>query len=818
VATFYGSSAMGKADPKSIVRGDGWRFTVLTERMIRMEYSTDNQFVDKQTQIVVDRRFPVPEFSVSESENKLEIVTKYLIVTYDKKEFSGNGLTVQMVGNPHLRKTGIWFYGDQDFLKMGNLKGTTETLDNTVGDAYYRVVPDESKPWGEPDRRVELCDGILSQNGFSVIDDSASLVFDDDGWVRPAPEGHTDIYFLCYGRDYLGCLNDFYRLTGPTPMLPRYALGNWWSRYYSYTQDEYMALMDRFRDEKVPIAVAIQDMGWHYVDIDPKYGKGWTGYTWNRELFPDPEAMMKELHERGMHISLNIHPADGVRAHEEMYPAMARAMGVDPASELPIPFDVTDRKFMDAYFKYLHHPHEEMGVDFWWLDWQQGSNTRVPGYDPLWMLNHYHYLDNGKNGRRPLDFSRFAGLGSHRYPVGFSGSTFITWESLDYQPYFTATASNVGYGWWSHDIGGHRNGYREDDLTTRWVQYGVFSPIMRLHSSNEVFTGKEPWKFCADSERVMRRFLSLRHQLVPYLYTMNRRFHAENQPLVQPMYYQHPEKQEAYAVKNQYFFGSELMVNPITSPTDKTVRTGSVVTWLPEGLWFDFFTGMVYRGGKKIRMHRPIDTIPVLARAGGILPMQAMEELSSRTDNPEHMELCVFAGADGAFDLYEDDGISMDYEAGTSVTTRYELNWVGKTFVIGAARGETRLIPAQRRYTIRFYGIGADAVERVTLGGEMLEYTTAFDAERNVLTVELGLCPVGEELKISLRAGVQLMENNVRQVVYEIINRAQCPFSQKESLYKLVLSGADTGSVLATMETMQIDNMLKSSIREVLLA
>ena len=618
--TMYGNPTLGLANPESIVRGDGWRFTVLTERMIRMEYSAKNEFVDKQTQIVVDRRFPVPKFTVNETEAKLEIVTEYLIVTYDKKEFSGNGLTVQMLGNPYLRKTGIWFYGDQDFLKMGNLKGTTETLDNAVGDMYYRDSLDESKPWGEPDKPIELCDGILSKNGFSVIDDSASLVFDDDGWVHPAPQGHTDIYFLCYGRDYLGCLNDFYHLAGRTPMLPRYALGNWWSRYYSYTQEEYMALMDRFRDEKVPIAVAIQDMGWHYVDIDPKYGKGWTGYSWNKELFPDPAAMMKELHDRGMHISLNVHPADGVRAHEDMYADMARAMGVDPESELPIPFDVTDRKFMEAYFKYLHHPNEEMGVDFWWVDWQQGSNTRVPGYDPLWMLNHYHYLDNAKGGNRPMDFSRFAGLGSHRYPIGFSGSTFITWESLDYQPWFTATASNVGYGWWSHDIGGHRNGYREDELTTRWVQYGVFSPIMRLHSSDEVFTGKEPWKFCADSERVMRRFLSLRHQLVPYLYTMNRRFHAENQPLVQPMYYQYPEKQEAYAVKNQYFFGSELIVNPITSPTDKTVRTGSVVTWLPEGLWFDFFTGMAYHGGKKIRMHRPIDTIPVLAKAGGILP------------------------------------------------------------------------------------------------------------------------------------------------------------------------------------------------------
>ena len=129
-------------------------------------------------------------------------------------------------------------------------------------------------------------------------------------------------------------------------------------------------------------------------------------------------------------------------------------------------------------FKYLHHPNERNGVDFWWIDWQQGSNSKIEGLDPLWMLNHYHYLDNKRNGKRGLILSRYAGIGSHRYPIGFSGDSVISWDSLDFQPYFTANASNVGYGWWSHDIGGHMNGIKDDELATRWVQFGVFSPIM----------------------------------------------------------------------------------------------------------------------------------------------------------------------------------------------------------------------------------------------------------------------------------------------------------------------------------------------------
>lgn len=208
-----------------------------------MEYSETGKFVDEQTQIVVSRDFEVPEYTVNESDSKLEIITKYLIVTYDKKKFSSNGLTVQMRGNPYLRKTGIWFFGDQEFLKQGNLRGTASTLDNAVGDVYYRDSDDETKIWGEPDKKIELCYGIMSKNGFSVIDDSKSLLFAEDGWVVRPPEDHMDIYFLNYGRQYRECLNAFFTLTGKTPMLPRYALGNWWSRYYSYTQDEYMALI-----------------------------------------------------------------------------------------------------------------------------------------------------------------------------------------------------------------------------------------------------------------------------------------------------------------------------------------------------------------------------------------------------------------------------------------------------------------------------------------------------------------------------------------------------------------------------------------------
>ncbi|MCD8336457.1 MAG: glycoside hydrolase family 31 protein [Lachnospiraceae bacterium] len=816
----YGTDPSAKADPRAVVDGKNYRFTVLTERMVRMEYSPDGIFVDEATQTVLHRQFPVPEYRVRDKGTTIEICTDCLIVTYEKNcPFTGNTLSVQMMNNPYLRKSGTWFYGDDGLESRGNLKGTASTLDNAVGDWYYGDAKEESHVWGDPEAPVELCSGLMSMNGFAVIDDSKSLVFDVDGWVHPAPEGHQDLYFLNYGRDYLKILDVFYQMTGKTPMLPRYALGNWWSRFYKYTQEEYLKLLERFRDEKIPVAVSVLDMDWHTVDIDPKYGKGWTGYTWNRELFPDPEAMMKEIHDQGMHFSLNVHPADGVRAHEEMYEEMAKELGVNYEEETPIPFDVTDPKFMKAYFTYLHHPQEEKGVDFWWIDWQQGSNSKVPGYDPLWMLNHYHYLDNARNGLRPMDFSRFAGLGSHRYPIGFSGSTFITWESLDFQPYFTANASNVGYGWWSHDIGGHRNGYRDDELTTRWVQFGVFSPIMRLHSSDEVFTGKEPWKFCADSERVMRRFLTLRHELLPYIYTMNYRFHADNLPLICPMYYYNPENREAYQHKNEYYFGTELIVHPITSKTDSETRMGSVKTWLPEGTWIDFFTGMIYQGNRTIRMHRSIDTIPVLAKAGAIVPMQPGEDVSSRTDNPARMLIKVFGGADGAFELYEDDGITNEFEQGAFVTTKYQLNWSDeKSFIIEAAEGKTELIPARRDYRVEFYGIGKNSLSEVFVDDCPVVSRKNWDADRHILSVEIEGVDVSQKVIIRLASETDLLENNVCNYAYEAINQAQIPFAEKENVYRIVTGNGSRENRISSMEAMYMPDEMKHVLCEILLA
>lgn len=817
------------ARPEAIIEGEDFRITVLTPQLLRLEYHPAGRFEDRATQTVLNRDFPVPEFRLIDHGNRLEIITKRLHLSYDKQPFSRYGLNVS-VRNSSGHLMGVWHYGDTP----QNLGGTARTLDNADG-------------------TIPLEPGLMSRGGYTVMDDSRSLLLEADGQVTPREDGGLDLYFFGYGHDYLECLKDFYRLSGPAPLLPRYALGNWWSRYYPYSADEYLALMERFEQEQIPFSVAVIDMDWHLVDVDPKYGSGWTGYTWNRKLFPDPQHFLAGLHERGLHVTLNVHPADGVRAFEDPYLAIAGELGLDPEKGDAVEFDITDPKFLQAYFKYLHHPLEEEGVDFWWIDWQQGGVTRVPGLDPLWMLNHYHYLDSGRRGNRPLTFSRYAGLGSHRYPVGFSGDTIVTWESLAFQPFFTASAANAGYGWWSHDIGGHMQGYLDDELVMRWVQFGVFSPVLRLHSSASPFNSKEPWRFNPVAEAAMKEALRLRHRLIPYLYTMNRYASVDGLPLVRPLYYHHPEQPEAYGVPNQYYFGTELMACPVTSPVDRRTGMAEFTAWLPEGRWFDFFSGRRYDGGRSLSLYRNLESIPVLAKAGAIVPLADLSGYTSSTANPRELEVKVFAGADGCFHLWEDveetadvgcmwqgreDGgiapgegeglgsavegtklnaaASQDCEESWCVT-EMTLSWADTaSFTVHPASGNLAALPPLRSWKLCFTGV-AETQVKVLAGGAETAADTAYDHFTNTLVVTIPETAVSTAITVEL-GSVQLAVNRTGEDVFALLNRAQIEFQLKEQIYGLVRSSATAAAALASLAALKLEQPLFGALCEILTA
>lgn len=621
-----------------IVTGDTYRFTVITDDLLRIEQDESGKFEDRPTTLAINRNFAHPKAEVLKNHNGhlIEIITSGFHLYYDGGNFAPDTLYID-VTKAHSLYQNRWYYGSDNDNRHKNLKGTARTLDHANG-------------------AISLEDGIMSKDGFSYIDDSKSFIYesDSDSFV-PRDHSVIDGYFFSYGRDYQRELKDFYKLSGPTPLIPRYALGNWWSRYYPYTSQTYRELMEKFEEKNIPINVSVLDMDWHKNkrQVPRKYGSAWTGYSWNRELFPNPPQFLNWLHKNHKKVTLNLHPAAGIRAFEDGYKQVAKDLDLDTTIDEPASFDIADPKFRKAYFQDIHHPLEKEGVDFWWIDWQQGAAKTDNKLDPLWLLNHYHFKDSFEQTKgEGLILSRYAGPGSHRYPLGFSGDTVISWASLDFQPYFTSTAANIGYTWWSHDIGGHMKGNFDGELATRWIQFGVFSPINRLHSSNNLFSGKEPWNYRIDFEKSQEKFLRLRDKMLPYIDTANYHTHHDGIPIVKPIYYDYPENEAAYNYKNEYVFGSHMLVSPITKPHDNITQWGHTESWLPDGKWIDYFTHLPYKGNGNLKLYRPIDQLPVLVQQGSII-VTTPNYMDDISDLSRSLTVEVFPGKNSEYKLIE---------------------------------------------------------------------------------------------------------------------------------------------------------------------
>lgn len=705
------------ANLKNIVKYADYRITVLADRLFRIEKSSPEKFTDEATQVVWFRNFAPIKFSVKELDCGVEITTDAVSLYVDK----------------NYEKSYCVVLGKKVALNNdGNLLGTYRTLDHYTGSADMR----------DKHKTCHMEFGVCSRSGVAVLDDKESLILNSNGELSERNIPERDEYIFAFGKGYPAAVKAFYSITGNVPLVPRYALGNWWSRYHAYTQDEYINLLRRFEERNVPLTVATVDMDWHYSndiikelniseDLQKKeYGLegyfGWTGYSWNKNLFYDYKKFLKEIKERNLKITLNLHPKDGVRFFEDQYEDMCKAMG-KITDKTPVEFDITNDKFINNYFKVLHKPYENDGVDFWWIDWQQGTKSKKTGLDPLWCLNHYHYLDNGVNHEFPLILSRYCKAGSHRYPLGFSGDTVMSFATLNFLPYFTATASNIGYTWWSHDIGGHYFGDTDSELYVRSIQLGTFLPILRLHCADYSTLTKEPWYYQNGSGYIAEEYLRFRHSMIPYTYSENYKVHTKGETLIKPLYYKDPNINEAYKYKNEYYFG-ELLVCPITKRSgDKGMNELEI--WLPEGRWTDIFTNETYfapKGGKIMKIYRWLDTIPVFAKAGTIFPISA-DKGSNSVENPKVLELNVFEG-NGEYELYEDkNGKTFFTVIKTSLCN-------GKSITEVSFKVAKNVVPANRTLKMKFRNCNTNGYS-VTANGEPVSSHTYTD-EYTVIILE----------------------------------------------------------------------------------
>ena len=709
-----------KADAKAVVTSGNARFTVLTPQLIRMEWSADGQFEDRATLTFVNRETPVPEFKVRESKSKLTITTPALTLTYLKNgKFSDKNLKAVFTLNG---KEVVWTPGMEN---PQNLLGTTRTLDGADGSKLK-----------EP-----MEQGILSRAGWSLIDDSQRHVLTPDGseweeWVEARPEGdRQDLYLFAYGHDYKQALADYALVAGRAPMPPKYTLGYWWSRYWQYSDNEFVDLVNKLKSMDVPIDVLIVDMDWHETwglrkSNSPKdeYGQriGWTGYTWQKELFPSPANFLKWTENEELKVALNLHPASGIQPYEAVYDDFTKEYGWSEKGK-SVPFKIDERKWAEAYFKTVLEPMERDGVDFWWLDWQQWKESKyTPGLSNTFWLNHtfFNHAERQNPGLRPFIYHRWGGLGSHRYPLAFSGDTYATWPMLAYLPYFTATASNVNYGWWGHDIGGHMfhktQKATDPELYTRWLQYGVFTPIFKTHSTKDPRIERCIWCF-PDHMFLMRDAIRLRYTLAPYIYNAARENYDTGVGMCRPMYYDYPESDKAYETPEQFMFGNDILATTITQPVDSITGLAPRTIWFPEGAWFDCATGSMYEGGRTEELHYTLAENPHYAKAGSISPLNpaTVKNLQQPCDT---LVLTFIPGGDGQLRHYEDDGMSQQYKTNYAVTT-VSKKQEGNTVRVRISPREGSFAGASdnRSYELRFPAVFPP--KSVKVNGKELAYS-----------------------------------------------------------------------------------------------
>lgn len=751
-----------KASGKNMFTGEKYRITVLTERLVRLEYSETGTFEDRPTKIVEKRNFPTPEFKVKDETGILQIVTKYFRLTYNKERpFTGSKINPAANLRIELLNTDrVWYYKHPEVRNYGAPGLSTEMTDG----------------------KVKFAKGLYSADGFAAIYDDSKMILEEDGSITMRDDEYADIYVFMYLKDFAACLQDYFYLTGSPALIPRYALGNWWSRNVSYNDASLKTLIDKFEEEEIPLSVLVLNKTWH-LENSLKKQVVESGFTWDTEKFVNPKAMIDHLHSRGIRIGIDVNGMEGIYPTEAMYSKVHDYLEADKNGV--IPFQIMNPKFLDVYLKLLIHPLDQTGVDFYSINYQNKSDL-----NSLWTLNHYHFYDMTRDfKRRPLILSRNSLINPHRYPVLYAGKSIVSWNTLKEIPFYNVSAANNGVSFFAHDIGGFYKGTEDNELYTRFVQLGTFSPILKFGSEQGKYYKREPWRWSYKTNQIVKYYLQLRTSLIPYLYAESYKYYKYGMPLVMPIYYKAPEFYDDVRYRNEYYLGTELFVSPIIHKKDYVMNRAIHKFYIPEGTWYDFMTGKKFPGGREyISFFRDQD-YPVFAKAGAIIPLGS-NELLNDINPPKNMEIHVFPGQNNQYNLYEDDGVSDLYKRGFYLLTSIEYNYLPSnyTMIIRAVEGKSGIIPDARNYKIRFRNTKKASDVIVYFNSQVFEYNSYVEGPDFI--VEVKDVPTIGQLTINCK-GKDIEIDAVRLInddIESIINDLELETTMKEEIDKVLFS------------------------------
>lgn len=699
---------------KYIVKGQNYRFSVLTPRLIRIEYNKNGIFEDRATSLVVNRTFPGVNFNIVPDEFSLTIITEYFTLKYVKeKPIASNNIKVTVNGTDK-----EWTPGHQDYKNFGSIGYSLDGIET----------------------KFKLAKGLYSLDGFSVIDDSKNYVIDNEMFLPR--EETTDIYLFVYRTDLGLCLQDYFTLTGYPPMIPRYALGCWWyknDRYDMYGIDD---ILKKFDDSHIPISVFLLGDKWHN-DI--------ANYSYDKTLF-DLNNIRAYYSSKSQKFGLTINPNLKLIPKDPLYNEAVKYL--QPDSDNCISFIPLNNNTISVYLNLIINNLMNSGINLFNIDYYNPNDK-----NSLFLLNHYHYVIANMQ-QRGIILSRNPGVGPHRYPIIFSGKTKVSWDTLNFLATYNNSAANLGVSWHAHAIGGYYGGIEDEELYLRYIQFGVFNPIFILSSDEGKYYKREPWKWNELILNVIEDYMQLRNKLVPYIYNESYMYHKYGVPLIQPLYYKYPKIYDEPNYVNQYFFGSKIMISPIVKR--KNIEMNRVVQriFIPNGVWYDFSSGKKFMGNKYYTSFYKSEDYPIFIKEGSIIPMSLDED----TNCPRNMELQIFPaenGLYGSYELYEDDGTSLR-ENQNYLITKMNLDKAenGYTFTLTPKTGHMNL--QNRNYLLRFRNMKSPEKVIVKYEGKLL--LNSYEVEKKDLIIKL------ENINIYTKVEVEIIGKNLEIEVENVIN------------------------------------------------
>lgn len=724
------------SDKESYIIGNKYRFTILTPRMIRLEYSINGVFEDRPTSLVINRSFPKVPYSITESNTLIQIDTGIFTLSYVKdSDFKSTtfGSNIKAVINGTNKE---WQAGSKEIRNMRAINYSIDSIKD----------------------KIILDKGLYSLDGICLIDDSGSLVLDENDNFIERPKDIKDLYLIMYNNDFEGCLTDYFTLTGYPNLIPRYALGAIWYKNDNYSTSDIVNLVNKFNINNIPISVFLLGDYWH------------NGST----LIPsiDLKYISSYLNNNNIKLGVTINPTSYINKGTNEYNYISSYTNLDKVNFIPLSNDK-----IGIYFNIFINNLNNLGVSVYSIDYNNPLD-RIN----LWKIDHYHHgLSNIKN-IRGLTLSRNANIAMHRYPIIWSGKTLVNWTTLNLLPRYNSQGYNIGLSFIAHPIGGYHGGIEEDELYLRYIEFSCFSPIFLLASEGGVYYKREPWKWNSIIRNNIIYYMNLRYKLIPYLYSESYNYHKTGHGLVKPFYIDYPKIIDEPLYKNEYFFCRNFFIAPITERKNSVIKRSIKKIYVPNGIWFDYLNGKKYTGNKYYNNFYRDEDYPVFVKAGSIIPTS----INIKEDIPSILELNIYPLDNGEYSFYEDDGYSNNYKKGLYMITKfnYQYELDNYTFIISKEEGKNLL--SRRTYLLRFKN--TRNITEVNIEDKTISYSTYYDRDDFIIKIDNAI--VGREIKVNIKGTNILVGSDViiNEEIKNILFDLEIRTNLKEELDKILFS------------------------------